>query len=157
MKKIKNQNLTFRSRGNHSCSLLIPEKYIVFFDRYVDKFGCTRKFLSYLLRKHLKSIGEIEVEIYSHYTIRYQEKNLDLTKINFYPNEIDWVQLKMLAHTKRVSIAHLFVLLFEIELGLREVMNKKRGVHEKNPRITLTQELLLSSIPINTRILHLRI
>lgn len=158
MKRIKQSSIVKDTKGHRSCSILIPKKYEGILKKSVKKHGSLRLTLSYLINNYIEKIDHIDCPTSSHYTIKYQEEKQNLIKHNFYPNESDWIKLKLLATIKGISIAYLVTIFLWVDsvIGQNIIFNIT-GIHEKIPSITLLQKLTPFPNPTITRKIKLRI
>ena len=113
-----------------------------------------RLLLNYLICKHSANLNKIPF-LYNRSTVKYQKKGQNLKKINFLPNEADWIRIKLLAAAKGISVSYLFVCLMELETMGGE--GDSAGVHVQPSQITLIHQISTPITPIITKKIRLRI
>lgn len=97
-------------------SLLIPNK---FFDVFEEKtiFISREEYFSLLLHRYKElALGGIFPKTEKPKT-SYQEKDQNLIKVNFRPNNDDWIELGIIAHFLGVSRTALFTWFLILELA----------------------------------------
>lgn len=105
------REITFRKKGT-PVTLLIPEQIVHLRKLKPNKLS---QELSFLLKKYQKCALEKKFLGRSFPAVSYQRKGLKLKKMNFRPNEKDWVTLGVLALGLGVSRCLLFTILAEWE------------------------------------------
>ncbi|EMK11391.1 MULTISPECIES: DUF1564 family protein [Leptospira] len=105
------REITFRKKGT-PVTLLIPEQIVHLRKLKPNKLS---QELSFLLKKYQKCELEKKFLGRSFPAVSYQRKGLKLKKMNFRPNEKDWVTLGVLALGLGVSRCLLFTILAEWE------------------------------------------
>ena len=146
----------------HQCrkkaTLLIPEFALSLFANLLRKHGNTKSILIYLLNKYHKTGSQFYRNNSVSSTILYQEKGLNLHRIDFRPWEESWMNLKILALSNNMSLCRFFVMLILLEAaGALDVEESFGRVPPKFPQLSLTQTLTLYSIPYYIRNLCIRI
>ncbi|EMF82158.1 PF07600 family protein [Leptospira weilii serovar Topaz str. LT2116] len=131
------REITFRKKGA-PVTLLIPEQIVRLRKLRADKLN---QELSFLLKKYQKSALEKKFLGRSFPAVSYQRKGLKLKKMNFRPNEKDWVALGVLALGLGVSRCLLFAILEEWECTNEISYYQTGGALTK---ITLLREILLA-------------
>ncbi|ALO28279.1 DUF1564 family protein [Leptospira borgpetersenii] len=105
------REITFRKKGT-PVTLLIPEQIVHLRKLKPNKLS---QELSFLLKRYQKCALEKKFLGRSFPAVSYQRKGLKLKKMNFRPNEKDWVTLGVLALGLGVSRCLLFTILAEWE------------------------------------------
>jgi len=99
-----------------SSTLLIPACYIEFYLEKVKVFqNKPAEYLSYLLRSYRFFIRNGVIPRHSKLEVGYQEKGLELKRVDFIPFGDDWAELKSLKAFFNKSMTWIFVYLLVID------------------------------------------
>ena len=98
-------------------SLLVPEFLIGSIRDEIEYFKGLDVLLRILLRKYYGEKHRLVTIKENAPTIQYQEKSLNLHRLDFRPLEKDWIELKLLSNCHNMSICAFFVLLFRLYLA----------------------------------------
>ncbi|MBM9500614.1 DUF1564 family protein [Leptospira sp. 201903071] len=130
------REITLRKKGS-PVTLLIPEQIIRMRRLRANKLN---QELSFLLQKYQKTALKKKFLGKSFPAISYQRKGLKLKRMNFRPNEKEWVELGILALGLGVSRCLLFAILEEWECR-KEIPREEIG--GALTKITLLRKILL--------------
>ncbi|AOP36431.1 hypothetical protein A0128_20685 [Leptospira tipperaryensis] len=139
------KEITFRKKGS-PVTLLIPEKIIRLRRLKADKLN---EELSFLLKKYQNVALKKKFLGRSFPAISYQRKGLKLKRMNFRPDEKDWIELGVLALGLGVSRCLLFSILEEWECN-QEIPREEIG--GALTKITLLRKILLTQNQFHTQI-----
>lgn len=108
-------------------TFLIPEMYMEIFERKMEKFeGNLRAYLSYLLNRYRFLVKNGFIPKHEFLKTKYQEKRLNLQRVDFVPVAEDWAELKCLRAFFNRSMTWIFVFLLLLDdLDLAENLPKK--------------------------------
>lgn len=134
---ISKREISLRKKGA-PVTLLIPEQIIRMRKLRADKLNLE---LSFLLKKYQKAALRKKFLGKSFPAVSYQKKGLKLTRMNFRPDEKDWVELGILAQGLGVSRCLLFSILEQWECN-QEIPRAELG--GALTKITLLKKILLS-------------
>jgi len=117
---------------NTKSTLLIPQKLFTRFTKRRKIYKGMKKYFAYLLRQYrLETYSGFIQDAYK-VKLEYQKSGQDLKRVNFEPDNNDWVELGILAHSTGKSKALLLTTLLEIDLlGFGKFLRKmgfKSGV-----------------------------
>ncbi|MBM9576088.1 DUF1564 family protein [Leptospira sp. 201903070] len=139
------REISLRKKGA-PVTLLIPEQIIRKRKLQANKLN---QELSFLLQKYQKAALKKRFLGKNFPAISYQSKGLKLKRMNFRPNEKEWVELGILALGLGVSRCLLFAILEEWECNQEVPPTEVGGVLTK---ITLLRKILLSQDQFRTQI-----
>ena len=148
---------TMNNSTRKKCTLLIPDFLFPLYEELRNQHGNLKKFSRFLLKRYYQYKRQFIFAKGLNATINYQENGLNLHREDFRPFEQDWVELKLLAASHNLSICAFFVLLLRLELAGALAGDEFGEVPPIFPKISLHQSITRYSIPIFTRILHLRV
>ena len=135
--RIKN-NRNFIGNSGKKSTLLIPDNLFLPFEKMKKKHAGVRSMIRHLLYKFYKKPVKIPVNNKISSKVIYQEKGLDLHRVDFRAEETEWIEMKLLASSMNISICYLFALLVRLEvMGELDVA----GVPTKSYRISLYQSI----------------
>ncbi|MCE9500038.1 MAG: DUF1564 domain-containing protein [Leptospira sp.] len=112
---------------SNSSTLLIPKRLISLYYEDLRRFGNRREYLRHLLRVTKQAVSNQKLKPCKRFKRKYQEKGLNLEKIQFRPYISDWYEFTMIAFFLRRSLTELIVLVMEF--------TKMKGVPTKYRRI----------------------
>jgi Protein of unknown function (DUF1564) len=110
------KNINAHDKNTTQSTLLIPQKLIARFRKRRKLYKGTKKYFAYLLRQYrLETYSGFIPEPYK-VKLEFQKSGQDLKRVNFTPENKDWIEIGILAHATGKSKALLLTILLEIDL-----------------------------------------
>jgi hypothetical protein len=123
--KHAHRKLELDERKRTTSTVLVPEELILDFEESVKINGGVRKFLALLLDKYRILTHSGALPEACKLKTEFQEEGQDLQRVNFKPDNEDWLELGQIATFYGKSRCWIFTFLLRLEvLGFGELMEK---------------------------------
>ncbi len=107
-------------------TLLLPCNYLIDFEKRMSELGIRSisKYLQFLLKKYQVSIFNYGFPRSNKTKTQYQDLGRNLLRINIRASNTDWIVLSELSHGLGFSRCYVFVILFELDTGIRSDIDR---------------------------------
>jgi hypothetical protein len=129
-------------------TLLIPEEWIPFLEKQIQKHGDLSAYLNYLLTEYQIFIQSEAIPKTKRVKTLYQSKGQNLEQMSFRPSKEDWFKLKLLREAFGYSISYFFVLL--MGLDKKELFSLGRIFLEGVVETMLSENFLHGGLELRT-------